>query len=273
MQAKLGKRTLSLILALVMSLSLLPMAVSAGYDGVFDIYVFDNNAGDNNETVTALTLDSSGTARFGISLDLSVTFPDDIVYIKMFDSESDTWYTLYESGVLYYGASADEFATGFLSVVTIPNMTEGTYMLEAAVKGEEGYDRFYISNPEMAIAVGSGGSGTVTPTISTSVLPSGRVGEPYAFTLTGSNVATASRDLSLTIAEVQTCTVSFALNGGTGVAGEQYTGISVPVGHTLVWPAAPTRTGFTFLGWSCGGIFYPVGSDGPVVYGGMRFTG
>ena len=285
MKAIPGKRALSLFLALVMCLSLLPMTALAGYDGTFDVYVFDNNGGGDTETVTSLTLDSAGTARFGISLDIPAAFPDDIVYVKMFDSESDTWYSLYEDGELKYGASADEFTTGFLSVVTIPNMAEGSYLVEAAVKNAGGNDLFYVSSEE--IAVGSVGSGTVPPTITMTALPIGKVGESYSATLNGSYVETwsatglpgglslsgntisgtpteagtytvsvtatnangsVSGDLTLVVSAARTYPVSFNLNGGTGAAGEQYTGISVPAGQTLTWPAAPR--GPASLSWA-----------------------
>ena len=290
-----GTRAIALVMTLAMCLSLLPVAALAGYDGTFDTYVFDNNVGGNNEPTTSLTLDSSGTARFGISLDLAASFPDDIVYVKMFDSESDTWYTLYEDGALKYGASADEFATGFLSVVTIPNMAEGSYLVEAAVKQAGGSDLFYVSSDE--ITVGSGG--TVRLKINTTALPDGRAGETYSFALSGTAVSawsatglpagltlnassgvisgtptqngtfsvkvtatdgtnTVSKTFSLTIAAARTFNVTYYLNGGSGTAENLK---NVTYGTTINLPDAPIMRGADFAGWSFGGETYPAGAE------------
>ncbi len=295
MRATPGKRALSLLLALLMCLTALPATSLAGYDGTFDIFVFDNNAGGNNETVSALTLDASGTARFGISLDLSAAFPNDIVYVKMFASESNTWYTLYEDGSLKYGASADEFTTGFLSVVTIPNMAEGSYLVETAVKHAGGNDLFYVSSSEIRVG---GGAGPAAPAITTSELPSGKAGEPYSFTLTGSNVTTwsatglpdtltldaatgvisgtpaaegsytvnvtasdgtteAHREFTLTIRPAATYTVRFSLLGGSGAVPDP---VTAPYGTEITLPEAASKAGYAFAGWFDGTQTYAAGA-------------
>ena len=67
------------------------------------------------------------------------------------------------------------------------------------------------------------------------------------------------------------CIVSYELNGGTGADGVDYSPVSVQKGGSITLKEAPSKSGFTFTGWSNGTAVYQPGETF-TVEGGVTFT-
>ena len=80
----------------------------------------------------------------------------------------------------------------------------------------------------------------------------------------------AGRSFTLQISE-ETCRISFNLCGGAAPAGVSYDALSAAVGTSITLPDAPTRLGYSFGGWLCGGETWEPGAD-YTVSGDVRFS-
>lgn len=180
MKASPAKRIIALILTAAMIVTLQPVVpVQAGGDPM-DTYFFAPD--DYNDPLSEITLDSSGTARFSVSMDtgdISLSFPGDLDRVEMHHlGGSSAYYVLYENGVGKYGAVCDNAA--FLTGVEIPDMEPGSYdfMIETKKDGE--YYKAFLD--EDAVEIVSSGQTSDKPVITTSSLASGVVGTAYSAT-------------------------------------------------------------------------------------------
>ena len=70
--------------------------------------------------------------------------------------------------------------------------------------------------------------------------------------------------LNVTTEQAPFYTVSYDLNGGTASDDSLYAGASVEEGDTVTLPAAPTKDGMVFTGWSDGANTYPAGQKATI---------
>lgn len=70
--------------------------------------------------------------------------------------------------------------------------------------------------------------------------------------------------LNVTTAPAPVYTVSYDLNGGTASDDSLYADVPVEEGDTVTLPAAPTKDGMVFTGWSDGANTYPAGQKATI---------
>ncbi len=79
-------------------------------------------------------------------------------------------------------------------------------------------------------------------------------------TVNRKNTATAGTDVWF-IDRQETYNVSYELDGGIGADGVDYDMVSVPQGRSIIIKEAPSKSGYTFKGWSDGTAVYQPGEN------------
>lgn len=323
-----GTRALSLFLTLALCLTLVPTVALAGESMTAFIFADQGcdyqgepaivyNPGTNEvESISFpdgryFVLDTSGAARFSLSLDIPVSgFQLGSLQSVSLISGAQS-YTLYENGASQYGGSFEDPTDPWLQEIVIPSFATGIYLVDVSYAGTT------YTDPD-AIEFVETGSLKDPPTITTDSLPSGKVGESYSASLSATakyggtltwSVAPGSQlpaglslsssgvlsgtpsaadgySFALQVSEAgggsvskgfyltiraQSCRIRFNLNGGTAAPGADYTGRTVNSGSTITLPAAPTMTGYVFMGWKYDDTTYQAG-DAYTVTGPVAFT-
>lgn len=194
MKRIIGKRGLSLLLALVLCLSLLPAAALAEGDdyGTAEAFFFtpaytSETEMDWGDVLTVLPTAPDGSVAFALS-----AFPSDpgyepadssdITFVSLYSKNAGD-YILYDS---YYYTGSDgfnpqyggEWYEGALTKIRIEDAQPGVYSVKLLMNDSE---KAFVHENAVTIVDGSDVSGR--PVISTSRLPDGRTGTAYDFQL------------------------------------------------------------------------------------------
>ncbi|MBQ6067636.1 MAG: chitobiase/beta-hexosaminidase C-terminal domain-containing protein [Clostridia bacterium] len=85
----------------------------------------------------------------------------------------------------------------------------------------------------------------------------------YHFTVKATEAGGGSKTASgvITVKGVTRYNVTYYLNGGKAATGADYTAKQVKEGQKVTLPAAPTKSGYRFVYWACGGAYYLPGTE------------
>ena len=282
-------RVLALALTLALCLSLVPMSARAG--NLFTAYFFVGN--QDSESSTQLVITNPGTITLKISLGLDGVQDSQITRMSLYDAEnSQEKYVLYANGVFNFnGSSIDNEGLGYTGYTI--DIAKGSYDLwieannETYVSVPEGGSGFYISGSlpggmvsvpySQTLSTSDGRSATWS--VDSGALPAGLTLTPSTGVISGTptqeetasfTIKAAATDgsgnyatttFTLTIEARKDFTINYSLNGGTGANGADYSTKTILGGEKITLPAAPSRVGYTFAGWSDGSGTYTAGAS------------